>query len=720
MLVLALLMVSQTHSALAAQTELNVALDASALEENGQLNELRYYLNAAYIGLNDMLLIEDDAPACGVPEEYPDSSWVEFLHDGITVKKEFMLDDARAFNGYLVFKATEVPGNAYPLNISVNGVAIQRLPTKQAFPLAKQYIDKRWSRWFYVEIPVGALKEGKNEVLFKTDSPSANWIIHIAVEEEFKRGSLTRIHHPDRSAKSVDNGATWNYDALGQFDRVDGEYCIRLSLDRSVPNGIYTSPVIDLADTTGNDTIKKRVDMTSCRAKWDIDMPEGTNVSISARFGKSPVFSDEDWSPYKEIRVGELEQAWNNPQGRYFQFKVEMTTENPLATPSFKGFSAHSGFTVQSDSSHITTHITGMQNGHIVRPSYKFTNEDFLNEDLHEFRRHYELDKHVAGAASEFEVMLRLLRWAYKIPVQPAYSWNFSDIAVTTRDENGAIILQSYDQRRRDAMCLFSNQVLMGALLSFGFTARHTNIHSEGVSGHEITEVWSNDFNKWIHLDATRDYYAYDPETGVPLNILEMHNRLLKLVPRVETWQRPFRFDVKSDSLGLKADIAYREGENNYSIRDIKHAPHLLLTMGHFRSPMRNDFMSNPLPVPVRQGLTAWGWDGFLHYFDKTFPRRREYQRQTERRQDYYWTLNQSELTVTETDQPDILRVDIDTVTPCFKTFLIQADRNEWAEHQSSTFEWHLHEGINTLDIRACNTLDVPGPVSTVTVVMNR
>ena len=52
--------------------------------------------------------------------------------------------------------------------------------------------------------------------------------------------------------------------------------------------------------------------------------------------------------------------------------------------------------------------------------------------------------------------------------------------------------------------------------------------------------VSPNVFDKWFYLDATRDYYYFDPDTGVPLNALELHDLMAPLVPRVETWQHPF------------------------------------------------------------------------------------------------------------------------------------------------------------------------------------
>ncbi len=363
--------------------------------------------------------------------------------------------------------------------------------------------------------------------------------------------------------------------------------------------------------------------------------------------------------------------------------------------------------------------IVTFKNGKVIRSSYEFVNEDFQNKELKKFRKRFKLDKVVKGAVSEFDMMMKLLRWSYEIPVQATYSWNYNDIAVRKKEKGKIKLQKNYPGRRRDAMCLFSNQVLMGACISMGLTARHVNIHSEGVSGHEVMEVWSNEFNKWIYMDATRDYYPYDPETGIPLNVMETHNRMVPLIPRVETIHRPFRLEMKSDSLALKADIAYREGFNKYSIRDINQGPHLLLTHGHFRTPMRNDFMSREAPIPIRQGNTMWGWDGFLNYYDDKFPRRREYQQQTERPQDFYWTLNQSELTLSETEKPGILCVDIDTETPCFETFIIRTGNSKPIETTNTTFKWKLHEGLNHFRVRVRNTAGVLGPESYISVVMN-
>ncbi|GAJ13950.1 unnamed protein product, partial [marine sediment metagenome] len=145
-------------------SKLDFKLDAAALEARGQLKELRFRKSKNVINLNDMLLIEDDAPGCGLPEGLADSSWVERLHKGIIIKKEFILDKPGAFSGYVVLKGRESENNEEPLHLSLNSIHFVRSATKIAYPSALQYYGRlRWDRWFYIELPVGALKKGLNE-----------------------------------------------------------------------------------------------------------------------------------------------------------------------------------------------------------------------------------------------------------------------------------------------------------------------------------------------------------------------------------------------------------------------------------------------------------------------------------------------------------------------------------------------------------------------------
>ena len=146
--------------------------------------------------------------------------------------------------------------------------------------------------------------------------------------------------------------------------------------------------------------------------------------------------------------------------------------------------------------------------------------------------------------------------------------------------------------------------------------------------------------------------------------------------------------------------------------------PWHLLLKGHLQMPLRNDFASRPHPVPWRVS-SNWGSDLFYCYYGDMFPRKEEYQHHTNRWQDFNPTLNQAELYLRETSEPDVLRVDIDTETPCFEAFDVQIDDGTVRAHSSAAMDWKLHEGLNRLRVRARNTAGRRGPESCAEVVLN-
>ncbi|SVE44440.1 uncharacterized protein METZ01_LOCUS497294, partial [marine metagenome] len=230
---------------------------------------------------------------------------------------------------------------------------------------------------------------------------------------------------------------------------------------------------------------------------------------------------------------------------------------------------------------------------------------------LTQLRRECELDAVVAGAQTEFDVIQRLHRWAYHIPLDDCrhFPWDVLSWLKIERGPDCQILMNHYEQRRRDRMCLYPNVVLVAALQSVGITARHLNFHSEGMTGHEITEVWSNDYGKWIHLDATRDYYWYDRKTRVPLDTEEIHRALVDRLERVETWERPYLYYQDLDALVQDLPIAFWDGDYQHSNADGDHgALFLFRSFCHFRVVPRFDVFSRPRPLPVSQGTEIWSW----------------------------------------------------------------------------------------------------------------
>jgi hypothetical protein len=696
-----------------------IHLNASGIEHDARLVNLRVDRQKNEIILDDLELIEDDAPATGVPEGYNEGSrnaeWVEYLKKGIVIKKVLILDDPTANSGRLVFKGMEVKGNKEPLHLSLNGVAFDRPASLLAFPFAKEYIDYAPNdRWFFIDMPVGALKKGENEVLMWVNSDSTSWEVLIALEKEFARGSLTRTHSPNRSLKSLDGGKTWSDSKLGLKNSVDGEYSVRFSLDRHVKSGQYVSPIMDMVDNQS--PLKRNIRISRIKYTMGIDVPEGTAAAVQTRFGASPRPEDSSWTPWGATESGKEFTDLGNR--RYFQWKVDISTAKPLNTPRIKDFTLSTQFEDLSPNKELGVGVEVVHNGHVARSSYSFVYENLLHPELEKYRKNGRLDKMVEGATGEFEVMMRLLNWAYRIPLtSDQYSWNWNDVVSIQKGEQGMPKLQmDYKGRRRDAMCLYCNQALIGALLSMGYQARHINIHSEAVSGHEVTEVWSNEFNKWVYMDATRDYYYFNKKTGIPYNLLEVHDLLAEQMPRVETWERPFVPEMGKEVVD-RINVGMRQGINPFSAEP--DGRHILEIIGHFRIIPRNDFLTHPLPVPVHTGATMWGWDGFLNHYDATFPKRYEYQMYSDRALDFYEPLNQAEVYLNESGERGVLNVEVNTFTPGFDTFLAKLNDGKWVEQKQPVWLWALKAGKNTLEVRVRTNRGVLGPVSMLNATYN-
>jgi hypothetical protein len=258
-------------------------------------------------------------------------------------------------------------------------------------------------------------------------------------------------------------------------------------------------------------------------------------------------------------------------------------------------------------------------------------------------------------------------------------------------------------------MCLFSNVVLVAALQSFGYPARHVNLHSEGLSGHEIAEVWSNQFGKWIHMDATQNCYWYDKKSGLPVNTLEIHKALGSRLVEIETWRRPFYFAQRPDTYLNDIPIAATENEPYGTQKDLFW---IFTTSAHLRMVPRGDVFSRPSPIPVSQGQEVWCWNGYLDWGDSKVPPLEHFSHHTNREQEFNWPLNQVRYVAEQTATPGLLNISLEHNMPNLQALLARVDGAEWKKVESR-FEVRLHPGKNTLEFQGQNTAGVEGMRST-------
>lgn len=681
-------------------------MDGAALNDGGRLTDLQF--DGAAFRLRDRMLIEDEADAIGRPEGAEERSWFERLAPGLRIRKELIIDDCRVHEAQLLWCGVEPEGNDVPLHLSLNGTRWMRPPTKTAHPQCKHYYTADWApshfdNWFVVDVPAGALQDGLNTVEMWVEEAGPDedaWEVMVAADSERVRGAEPARPAVGRSARSGDDGASWTSSGLGQRDEIDGEYCLRLSLQQHAPEGRFLSEPIDLADTDGI----SGPSAGSCTAHWDVD----GDVSLRVRFGASPRPDDDVWSAWESVD-GDSAQ-WDTPSGRWLQFEATLRTDDPRRSPSLRGVR----LATDAGEQHSTTaRLVELTQGRVTRSSMPFVWED--PEALADLRQRFELDQVVDGAATEFERMVRLMKWSYRIPLGQLnpYAWRFDDLPQLQRDANGAIeLLGPYDEPRRQGHCLYCNLTLIAALLSFGYPARWVNMSTKHTYGHEVTEVWSNDYDKWVFLDATRDYYMTDPDTGVPLSLAEIGSRVAEGLTQPVTWDQPIPHQIPGGVSPDNVHVRYRQPDHGMPVYDGEHD---MIMIGHLQMPLRNDFASRPTPVPWRIS-SNWGGSEFYCWSSEMFPPKLEYQKHTDRTQDWEPPLNRTALFLTLTADDAVLRVDADTVTPWADGFEVSFDGGPWERRAEAQWDWPLHEGLNRMMVRSRNRMGVTGPPSTAAV----
>jgi len=517
---------------------------------------------------------------------------------------------------------------------------------------------------------------------------------------------------PQSSGKSEDGGKTWRQDNLGSGGNISGEYVVRVFLGSFRSSGLLVSPVMDAAGEE-NLSFKTRRRLLALKLKMEqspalASVPEA--LSLEVRSGDSPLYNSGSWSQWMAARP---DITIRDLRGRYVQWRIKFSSHDPEESPQLTRLTIEGD--VAFDAIHAkTAKLVREHNVDVVEGPQGYTYENYRSVYLEQFRRRFKLDDVVAGAKSEWDRQLRLLHWAYLIPLKKnpkIFPWDPNDWAQEEYNSEGSLVMNEDKHQPREVMCLFPNVVLMAALQSFGYAARHINLNSEGMSGHEIVEVWSDEYDKWVYLDAQRDFYWYDKKTHIPVSTLEIHQVLVNQLRNVETWRHPFVFTQQPQLRLEDLPIAPAELYPPYRAED---ELFVVATSSHIRMVPRSDMFSNPSPIPVSQGREVWCWDGYLNWADSKVPPLEQFSHYTNRAKDFDWPLNQVRYTAEETSTPGTLDVFLENDMPYLKSLLARFDGKEWRTVDSH-FQWKLQEGANSFEVRGINTAGVEGPISSLT-----
>lgn len=578
----------------------------------------------------------------------------EVLSERVWAKKEFVLDDPRADWVQLYFGPA-----SDKVRIEVNG---RRLTIGD---------PKKWAygNWAIVDVPPDCLRRGTNEVIFS--GQGALYVDNCLL--------------PNRSARSQDGGQTWDYDHLGRDGQYNGEYMVRLGMGRYPEQGTLWSDGIDLPALAADGHIAPLAKPLAVQFAVDTQAPGATSVRFELRAGSVPEYDPERWSAWQPAAPG----AWLElpTEHRYAQWRAVLATDNPLHTPLLRSVTLRARLDVEPATQGIT--VTRFDNQRIVRSSYQFTYQRPSNR-LNLLRKMHKLDEVVAGAKTELEQMVTLRAWTRR---QWGNGWSRGELDWCAPPD-ALILLDMAPRGKVPGFCGHYALTFVQCALTQGFTGRMTGAHN-----HAYSEVWSNDFRKWVLMDvgpAVDDKqslnYHYE-HNGVPMTALELHKRLpAKDWAGVEvvTSNPANKWDPDKDEAAMR----------RYEIVFI---------------PFRNNLLDSVLPGSIdEQGwLTDTEWllwrNGPIQELHPRYPYT------TNREGDMYWTLNQTAIYPSYGKAADTLRLEFDTHTPNFDRYEVRIDGKEW-KPCGSAVDWWLHAGRNVLEARTVNALGKPGIVSTLEV----
>lgn len=597
-------------------------------------------------------VIEDDGPAAG----YSYRPNVTTLAQGTRIKKQLVIADQRARRAFLLV----APGGR--LEAEINGQ-----------PCRLKLQGKSGNYWQVYPIQPGTLRRGFNDiVLFGSGK------IWIARNDDFATGSDSRRQHPDRSAKSIDGGKTWNSSDLGDAPNVDGEYYVRLFLEQYASKGDLITSVIDVGNLTDQPIAPAVEEIDTIRVRLNADVPDETAIMTRFRTAKVHAHGHNGWSPWRTLPSdGTIRQ----PTGRFLQLAITLATENRLVSPHLRAITIESTTKRPKADWWKRIRVLRCQNPPIIRSAIPFPYEPWNHPRLQELRKTYRLDDVVGGSDSDFALVTKLARWAadrfHKGHLQEFYpAWDALEILRLHRDGTPV-----------GGFCLQQNLVLLQACESFGLYGRVVSIGpGEEIhrirSGHEAVEIWSNDHRKWVYIDANTGWYFADQATKTPLSLLELRQR------QIQAWHGK---DAPPTQM-------VRLAASKYEWRGFKDWPAFF----ELRLVPRSNFLQKKTPLPLNQGMRGWFWTGYYVWSDDSMPARPLYPKRVFRPGDFNWTLHHPHVTLVATPTPGRLRVYLDTQTPAFDTFMVKKD-NQPFRPSKAFFDWQLKTGTNHMTVAVRN-----------------
>ncbi len=325
--------------------------------------------------------------------------------------------------------------------------------------------------------------------------------------------------------------------------------------------------------------------------------------------------------------------------------------------------------------------------------SKRFTFDTSDNPKLKELREKYKLDEVVAPGKDEFDRQVLLLDWTHH---------QFKKFGRPSANPRGALEILKCVEEGHTFFCAQYGETFVSAAASLGWVdralalRRHRDYPGAGSPEHTSTEIWSNQYRKWVMLDPTANLYV--EKDGVPLNAVEI---------RTEWFSREGK------------DLVFSIGKERKKHRKAD----LPIFLGRFAG-------FGDLTVPANE-MEKYGFTAFIPNtnlmdtgpdYGKMFivkgkecdgTKWHERLNPADPAVDPYFPIGQAALSLRA--DGGTLKATIKTLTPNFKEYQVRIDDGEWKASDGSV-TWAVHPGANRMEARSVNRFGVAGPPSAVEV----
>lgn len=324
--------------------------------------------------------------------------------------------------------------------------------------------------------------------------------------------------------------------------------------------------------------------------------------------------------------------------------------------------------------------------------SKRFKYDSYENPKLKELRERYNLNDVIAGGKDEFDRQVLLNDWVHH---------QFKKFGAPTAKPTGALEILRCVEEGHTFFCAQYADTLVSAAASLGWVDRslclrmHQGVTKGGSSEHSVTEMWSNQYRKWVMFDPTANMYI--EKGGVPLNAVEIRTE----------WFYHEGLDLrlvigKERKRYKKADLPIFLGRfANFG--DLTVAEDELSKYGFIGYVTNTNLMdSRPGDSDIAFIVKDKLCDG-TRWHTRLYP--------SDPSVDPYFPINQAAISLSVDGTK--IRVGLRTLTPNFKEFRVQIDAGGW-KPSGDQLRWDLRSGLNCIQVRAVNHFGVEGPVSTI------